>query len=104
MFTTLERAPADTPAKERPNRRFRLIVTDTGKSIGEISEEQLTFLVTNLEEESEGDQSYHFQPATLEMLKGRGADAELRQILLSGIGRKREVEIRWEEIPVRKGE
>jgi len=77
-------------------RSVRLVDDETGQAIAEINSEQLSFLVANLEEESARDNSYYFQKVTVEMLEQRGADPDLIRILLSAIGKKDGVEMRWE--------
>ncbi len=75
---------------------FRLIDDRRDREIGEITAEQLGFLIDNLEEETATDKSYYFQKATIEMLEQRGADPDLISILLKGINDKDGIEIRWE--------
>lgn len=47
---------------------------DTGAMIGAITEEQLQFLIDQLEEENPEDKNYWLNRDTLEMLKENGAD------------------------------
>jgi len=49
--------------------------------VGTITEEQLDFLMQNLEEEFEEDEEYYLNPDTVDYLKEQGADAELMAIL-----------------------
>ena len=46
----------------------RLIRLDTGDAIGQISDEQLKFLVEQLEEEHDDDTDYYIDRDTLELL------------------------------------
>ncbi len=50
---------------------IRLRIKETGTELGSITEEDLQFLIDNLEEEWEEDQDYYLNRQTLEMLKGR---------------------------------
>jgi processive 1,2-diacylglycerol beta-glucosyltransferase len=63
--------------------------------VGELSEEQLDFLVDNLEEEWPEDRDYYINRAMLEILKQRGADAALLHILEQALGNREEVDILW---------
>jgi hypothetical protein len=74
---------------------IRLYDTETGDKIGQISDDQLQFLIDNLEEESLEDQDYYLQRATLEMLENQGADPRLLEVLRKALGDRDGVEIRW---------
>ena len=63
--------------------------------VGELSEEQLDFLVDNLEEEWPEDRDYFINRPMLEMLKQRGADAALVHMLTLALGDRDEVDILW---------
>lgn len=68
---------------------------DTGESIGEITEEQLQFLIDELEEEDAEDVDYYLNRTTLEMLEDRGMDEELAELLYEALGDRDEIEIEW---------
>jgi hypothetical protein len=63
--------------------------------VGEINEEQLDFLIDNLEEEWPEDRDYFINRPMLEMLKSRGADALLVHLLTEALGNRDEVDILW---------
>ena len=63
--------------------------------VGEISEEQLDFLMDNLEEEWTDDRDYYLNRNMLDILESRGADSALMRILREAIGTKEEVDILW---------
>ena len=63
--------------------------------VGELSDEQLDFLVDNLEEEWPEDRDYFINRDMLETLKQRGADATLVQMLTQALGNRDEVDILW---------
>jgi hypothetical protein len=63
--------------------------------VGELSDEQLDFLVDNLEEEWPEDRDYFINRDMLEMLKQRGADATLIHMLTLALGNRDEVDILW---------
>ena len=74
----------------------RLIRLDTGDAIGQISDEQLAFLVEQLEEEHYGDTDYFIDRDTLELLSDNGADPELLAMLEKAIGDDDSMNIVWE--------
>jgi len=49
--------------------------------LGTITEEQLDFLIENLEEDFEENQEYFLSPDTVEYLREEGADGELLALL-----------------------
>ncbi len=70
---------------------------NTRVMLGTITQEQLKFLVAQLEEESTTDQDYYIDAATIEMLQTAGADPDLLQLLQDGLGDRTGIEILWEE-------
>lgn len=74
----------------------RLIRLDTGDDIGQISDEQLKFLVEQLEEEHDDDTDYFIDRDTLELLSDNGADPELLAMLEKAIGDDDSMDIAWE--------
>ena len=68
---------------------------DSGDFLGEITEEQLQFLIDHLEETDESDQDYYIDGDTVEMLDDEGADADLMDLLRGIIGDRDGVEVRW---------
>jgi processive 1,2-diacylglycerol beta-glucosyltransferase len=68
---------------------------ERGTPLGTISDEQLRFLIDELEEESATDQDYYINAGTIEMLEADGADAELVGILRQALGGREGVEVRW---------
>lgn len=68
---------------------------DTQIRLGEITEQQLQFLIDHLEEESSSDQDYYINRDTLEMFARAGADPALLDLLQRGLGGREAMEIRW---------
>lgn len=64
--------------------------------IGEITEAQLDFLVSNMEEESLEDQDYAITEMTLAYFEEIGADPALLSLLRGALGAQDELVIRWE--------
>ncbi len=68
---------------------------ETGSLIGKITEEQLQFLIDQLEEEFEEDQDYYINRETIILLEERGADPALLDLLSKALGDKPDMEIIW---------
>jgi hypothetical protein len=62
---------------------------------GEISPEQLEFLVDNLEEEWPDDRDYYINRDLLKILENAGADIQLLALLERCLGDRDEVDILW---------
>jgi processive 1,2-diacylglycerol beta-glucosyltransferase len=71
---------------------------EVGVLIGTITEEQLQFLIDELEETSTKDQDYYLDEGTLDMLEEVGADDALMDLLRGALGDREEIEIRWERV------
>jgi hypothetical protein len=69
--------------------------TDTGAWIGTITEDNLQFLIDQLEEESGEDQDYYINETTLDIFEKGGADTALVSLLRSALNGRTEMEIRW---------
>jgi hypothetical protein len=80
----------------------RLFRPDTDTNIGIISNEQLRFLVEQLEEEHEEDQDYFIDRDTLELLSDNGIDSELLAMLEKAMGDDDEMDIAWDDEADRK--
>ena len=63
--------------------------------IGSISDEQLQFIVDELEEESDDDQDYWLNLTMIEIMQEKGADKSLIDLLISALGDQEELEIIW---------
>lgn len=71
---------------------------DSGDAVGTISEQQLQFLVDQLEEESSEDRDYYINADTIEMFEEAGADRDLVAALRQALGGREEMEIRWRRV------
>ena len=67
--------------------------------IGTLSEENLSFLIEHLEEESAVDQDYYINRATLDLFESAGADPELMAMLRTALGQREDMDIRWAAAP-----
>jgi len=65
------------------------------KQVAELTEDQLDFLIDNLEEEWSEDRDYFINRDMVAMLEQRGADSALVRILQEALGDKDEVDVLW---------
>jgi len=70
----------------------------TGKYLGRISDDELQFLIDNLEEESLTDVDYYINRATYNLLKEEGMSENLARLIGQAMGKKNEIEIRYERV------
>ena len=70
---------------------------ESGAFLGPISESQLDILLDILEQESETDQTYYVDAATIDMLADRSGDATLVALLRGALRGREGLEIRWSE-------
>jgi processive 1,2-diacylglycerol beta-glucosyltransferase len=77
---------------------IRLYDANTNADLGTLTEAQLQFLVTHLEEESRDDRDYYINRPTLEMLEQRGAEPELMATLRRALAERVEMDIRWQTV------
>ena len=68
---------------------------ETGRVLGSITEDQLQFLIDQLEEESSGDKDYYINSATLDMFEEAGIDSQLLSLLRAALGSRDSMEIEW---------
>lgn len=68
---------------------------DTGELIGNVTADQVQFMIDHLEEESETDQDYWLNRATIDMFREEGADAQLLAMLEDAMGEGDDVEVEW---------
>ncbi|HSH54281.1 MAG TPA: hypothetical protein VK967_04565 [Methylotenera sp.] len=68
---------------------------NTNKWLGSITEDQLQFLIDQLEEEHKDDQDYWLNRITLDVLKENGADTALTSMIEEAMGDKDEIEFYW---------
>ena len=67
----------------------------TDKPLGQISEEQVQYLIDHLEEEWLEDQDYAITPLLLQVFEEQGADPALVSLLRDALGSRAEMEIVW---------
>jgi hypothetical protein len=70
----------------------------TDELLGTISDDDLTFLVDELEEESVSDQDYYLDADTIDMLEDDGAPSALVALLRRILGRQDGMDLRWTRV------
>lgn len=73
----------------------QLFNPDTGALIGEVSDTQLEFLVSQMEEEHALDQDYYLNADLLVNWREQGADPALLEMLQKAMAGKEYLNIRW---------
>ena len=74
----------------------RLIDKTTGALIGNISDEDMQFLMDELEEESSRDRDYFIDVATVDLLDANGGSPGLISMLRLAVGSSEGIDICWE--------
>ena len=75
----------------------RLILKDSDRSLGTISDADVKVLVEELEEEDMADDDYFIDSATVGILEAAGASSAMVSMLLAAIGDSEGIDIRWEK-------
>lgn len=71
----------------------------TGELLGEISEDELQFLIDQMEEESTKDQDYSITKMEIAYFSQHGASPHLIELLSKALGEQPEVIILWSRKP-----
>ena len=77
---------------------YRLMNIEHGDEIGIITEDQVQFLIDNLEEEGIEDQDYYINSDSLSFLLENGCDEELLTMLTEALEGRVNVNMRYELI------
>jgi processive 1,2-diacylglycerol beta-glucosyltransferase len=72
-----------------------LYLKSTNKHLGHITEDDLKFLIAQLEEESEDDEDYAISRMTLDYMKGQRISPNLLTLLEEALGEADEVEVKF---------
>jgi processive 1,2-diacylglycerol beta-glucosyltransferase len=75
---------------------YGMYVKSDHRYLGDISDDELKFLVDNLEEEGLDDTDYDLSRLTLEYLRGNGLPPRLAQLLDTALGDQDDIEIVYE--------
>ncbi len=75
---------------------IKLFDKETDVLLGTITEDQLAFMVDQLEEEDLEDQDYYLNQPTLEMFADAGADPALLALLRQLLGAHEDLELYWQ--------
>ncbi len=76
----------------------KLYDKETGKYLGRIEDEELQFLRDNMEEEDLTDVDYYINKTIFDLLKEKGMSKNLTQLIQQAMGKKDEIEIRYERV------
>jgi hypothetical protein len=68
---------------------------ENGNLLGEISEDDVQFLIDHLEEETADDVDYYINRATIDSFKEKGISPNLLGILETALGAREDMEIEW---------
>lgn len=77
---------------------YRLIDIEHDNEIGVVTEDQVQFLIDNLEEEGFEDQDYYIDPESLSFLAENGCDKELLTMLADALEDRVNIDVRYEVI------
>ena len=80
------------------DRMYQLIDIEHDNEIGVITEDQVQFLIDNLEEEGVEDQDYYIDPESLSFLAENGCDEELLTMLTDALEGRVNIDVRYETI------
>ena len=75
---------------------YRLIDIEHGDEIGIITEDQVQFLIDNLEKEGFEDQDYYIDPESLSFFAENGCDEELLTMLTDALEGRVNIDVRYE--------
>ena len=76
---------------------IKLFDKESGGFLGPITEDQMKFLIDQLEEEGLEDRDYAITPMTLSLFEGEGADPILLSMLRAALGDRDEMTISWQD-------
>ena len=77
---------------------YRLIDIEHNEEIGVVTEDQVQFLIDNLEEEGFEDQDYYIDSESLSFLAENGCDEELVTMLADALEDRVNIDVRYEVI------
>jgi processive 1,2-diacylglycerol beta-glucosyltransferase len=88
--------PAPIPFPTRTAAGDVELVDLASKSVvGRITRDDLAWLNSQLEKESEDDHDYYFDRPTLDMLEGKGASPQLMAVLRGALGSRDDMDLQW---------
>ena len=74
---------------------IRISEKGSGRTIGEVSEQDLEFLIGYMEEESSKDQDYFVEPMAIDALERLGASTAFIALLRDAVGSSDGIDIVW---------
>lgn len=89
-------SPAPLPPVPTPSDAVvSLVDLSTNQPVGRITNDDLEWLNSQLEKESEDDRDYYFDRPTLDMLDEKGASRQLMAVLRGALGARDEMDLQW---------
>ena len=76
---------------------MKLYDDQSGALLGEVTEDDVQFLIDQLEEEYDADVAYYLTPDTVTFLRDAGAPPELITVLEGALAGRTEAEVRWSD-------
>ena len=99
LFAAVYKFPVNQDDKQAKKKEKEDMINlhdkNTQQLIGEISEEQLQFLIDELVEEDSTDQDYYINRDQLDQLEKKGGDEALIQMLRAALVTKEDMDIIW---------
>ena len=80
------------------DKMYQLMDIEHDDEIGVVTEDQVQFLIDNLEEEGVEDQDYYIDSESLSFLAENGCDAELLTMLTEALEGRVNIDARYEVI------
>lgn len=74
----------------------KLYEKQSGKLLGEVTQDDVQLLIDQLEEEHRGDRDYFINTATIDLLESAGASDGLLHLLRGAVGGGEGLEVRYE--------
>ena len=74
---------------------IRLYDKDANSLLGEISNDELQFLINHLEEEGATDEDYYIDRSTLDFLIEEGLPEHLKNLFQDAMGQRDAIEVRY---------
>lgn len=87
-------APIPFPTRASAG-NVELVDLSSKSVVGRISDDELAWLNSQLEKESEDDRDYYFDRRTLDMLDSKGASQQLMAVLRGALGSRDDMELQW---------
>jgi processive 1,2-diacylglycerol beta-glucosyltransferase len=88
-------APSPAEARQPASGNVELIDLASKRVVGRISEDDLAWLIGQLEEESSEDRDYYLDRPTIDMLESAGGSPALMATLRGALGDRPDIDVQW---------